>query len=186
MITQSANWVNQSGNGYAINTGFNDESLMRIELLQLEIKNKFPALIWPTPSDALHISLMDMVSPFIDYERDKNEIFLELFRRHDNILQGIFRYEKRFYIKASEIEVTPAAIIIVWEDDGHFNKLRGKFLENTAPFPGTKQPPDITFTTIARYRKDGADLAELEKFLAGKNIDVIEKVNTFRLVREKV
>ncbi len=185
MLANPANWVNQSANGYAINTGFSDDSLMKIELLQMEIKNKFPDLVWLTPSQALHISLMYVISPFIDYEKDKNEIFIELFREYDEVLREIFKTEKRFFVRFSELRVTSTAIIIVWEDNGSFSRIRKRFLEKTGLFPGTKSPPNIIYTTIGRYIK-GADLSELQQFVSNKRIDIAEKVNTFRFIQEKV
>ena len=52
---------------------------------------------------------------------------------------------------SGEVVVSPAAIIVKWEDGGHMDRLREAFTSNFKVPEPTKGPPNIVHTTIGRF-----------------------------------
>ena len=81
------------------------------------------------------------------------------------------------------IGVSAGAVYRQAHDHGTFQHIRDSFLRETELLPGTKQPPKIIHTTIARFLKE-ISLADVQKYIADEVIDQTELVTRFRLVNE--
>lgn len=171
--------------GYMLNTLPDEESRKKIADLQMKVNQRFGDIIWSTPPNTLHITLMDWVAPLVDYEKDKKILFDELFPTYDAALTQILKDYGPITVNFTEAKATPGAIIATGQDKGLFNDIRSRFLSEVELPPNTKEPPTIVHSTIARYRKR-VKLEPIADFIAQHPLTFTLKVDHFRLVREDV
>ncbi len=169
--------------GYMLNATFRAKEQKEIATLQQKIAERFGSSIWITPPATLHITLMDWIAPLVDYGKSKEGLFEELFPAYDAVFTRLLKDFKQIKINFNEVKATPGAIIILGQDNGEFNNIRSRFLEEVQLLPNTKQPPVIIHSTIARYRKE-MDLNPIISFLAQHPVMFTYEVSRFRLVRE--
>lgn len=171
--------------GYTLNIPLDKRSREEITDLQIRIGQKFGDIIWNTPANALHITLMDWIAPLVDYEKDKKVLFDELFPIYNTAFTQIIKDRKSITVSFAEVRVTSDAIIVVGQDKGEFNDIRSHFLRKVDLPPNTKQPPTIIHSTIARYKRQ-AKLEPITQFLTKYPLVLTLKVDHFRLVREDI
>ena len=168
--------------GYVINSDFSKASQDKIAELQQKFVNELGDDVYTTEPERLHITLMDWVAPLVDYHRDKDKIFKEIFEQYDQAVEksikGIGPIDVQFCI----VSVGPEAIFLIGEDTGQYKAIRDSFLRQISLLPNTKMPPKIVHTTIARFSKV-TDLEPIREFAIGQSIDFTERVNYFRLLR---
>ncbi len=169
--------------GYMLNTGFSTENIAKIQGIQQYLEGKFPGSFIFYPGETLHITLMDWTAPLVDYGRDKDELFEELYPEYDKVLTDILKVIKLITVHFKEIRVSPDAIFIVGEDDGSYQKIRDEFIGQIELEEGTKRPPQIIHSTIARFREE-VEVGEIQLALNSLNLDLVQSINDFRLVKE--
>lgn len=169
--------------GYIVNTGLSEQLQVVVRQIQDKLLEAFPDAIWAAPPESLHITLMDWTAPLVDYGQDKDELFESIKPKYMKALAGALDHQKSIPIQFDVIEVHPGAIIIKGRDDGSYQKIREKFLDQIALLPGTKEPPRIVHSTICKFMKD-IDIEDVKRVLLDESIDLREEVAEFRLVRE--
>ncbi|MEK7649990.1 MAG: hypothetical protein AAB367_03495 [Patescibacteria group bacterium] len=147
------------------------------------IQKQFSDVIWCTPPQTFHITLLDWIAPLVDYGREKEQVFQEIFLSYDKALQDILAKEKPFTIDFSEIRVSEGAIILFGHDNGTFQRMRKAFTDVITLIPGTKPPAQIVHSTVCRYQKE-VDLSPIQEFVAKQQIQIIQPINEFRLIHE--
>lgn len=177
--------IAKSVTGYMVNAIFDSDAKQEIEVIQEKLVDSFGDSIWLAPIDSLHMTLLDWIAPLVDYGEDKTHLFQEHFAQYDTALQAALRNVRPITLQFDTIKATPGAIIITASNDTEFNEIRHHFLRKTKLLDGTKQPPTIVHSTIARYKKE-VPLKPIMHFVDKQNIRFSFTVDRFRLVREDV
>lgn len=168
--------------GYVLNTPFTEENQQKIKVLQAELVDNFGDAIWLPEPQWLHITLMDWIAPLVDYGRDKDEIFEEIFDNYDIALQGLLENIRPIEVKFDTIAISPEAIILIGRDSGQYQQIRQSFLDKIVLLPNAKKPPQIIHSTIARFIKE-IDLQPVKDFAASQSISLTHLTNSFRLIK---
>lgn len=177
--------IGQNATGYMINAVFNDSAKQSLSVIQENLYGAFPDAVWIAPSESLHITLLDCIAPLVDYSDDKTALFNKHRDTYDKALQESLRGVPPIQLEFDTIIATPTAIIIKASTDDAFNDIRREFTNRVQLLEGTKQPPTITHSTIARYTKT-IPLEAVDTFVKKQKIDCQVTVDKFRLVRETV
>ncbi len=181
-LTQPVDWLNKEFEGYVVNTAFSSENNDKVMSLAGDISAKFPDVFYPTPSDGLHVTLLDWIAPLISYEgANKVELFDSIHEKYDSALEKILQKYEPINVNFNKIIVTPTTIIITGEDNGSIQKIRQEFVESIELLPGTKMPPQIIHCSLGRFIKE-VPVTEIQNFINQKSINFIEIIQEFRLV----
>lgn len=182
-LTQPYVELNKDVVGYMLNSPLYPENQLIIRGLQEKLKNTFGDIIWNLPAKSLHITLMDWVAPLVDYDQDKDALFREIFDKYDQTLRETIQAVHLTRVTFSEVHVSSAGIYITGTDQGQFDYIRNNFLEKIELLVGTKRPPTIVHTTIARFMS-ATNLKPIQEFMAGELIQFEQIIDEFVLVRE--
>lgn len=177
--------INQPVTGYVVNTLLDIKNQQSIREIQDTLVRQLGSSVWVSPADSLHITLLDWIAPLVEYSTDKDQLFTEIYPRYNAILRDIFDKQPPFTLTFQEIRVSPSAIYIVSDNDGEFNHIRQQFLESVTLLDGTKQPPKIVHSTIARFTEN-IDVDIVQDVLDGLSIDSSQSIAMFQLVKEVV
>ncbi len=175
--------LNQAVVGYMLNSPLSFENQAVIHDIQTALKQSLGDVVWCLPVDALHITLMDWIAPLVDYRKDKDEIFRDIFESYDVVFENILSSIKTISVAFSEIHVSAGAVYLRGSDNGEFASIRRRFLENVDLIPGTKQPPTIIHTTIARF-KNAITLESVQNVVTTQSVSFTQIIDAFLLVRE--
>ena len=168
--------------GYVVNSDFSEASQDRIAELQQKFRDQFGnALIISSP-ETLHITLMDWLAPLVDYGRDKDKIFKEIFEEYDRVVEKSVEDIGPIDVRFGTIGVGSEAIFLTGKDEGQYQTIRERFLGQVSLLPNTKMPPKIIHTTIARF-STVMDLQPVRDFATTQLISFDETINNFRLLR---
>lgn len=179
--------INQPVTGYVVNTLLDTKSQSRLSIREIQdtLVRQLGPSIWASPVDSLHITLLDWIAPLVEYSTDKDQLFTAIYPRYNAILRDIFDKQLPFTITFQEIRVSPSAIYIVSDNDGELNHIRQQFLESVTLLDGTKQPPQIVHSTIARFT-ESIDVATVQDALGALSINIDQSIAVFQLVKEVV
>lgn len=168
---------------YVLNTELSESGREAILKLQGQLKERLGKVLWLLPPDALHITLMDWLAPFVEYGDDPDKLFREHRHVYEEALREVLADIHPISVHFERIQVSPSTIHIEGSEDGSFAEIRGHFLEQIELLPGTKPAPDIVHASVARFTGK-TDLREAEECVSDLSIDLTELVQGFRLVRE--
>jgi 2'-5' RNA ligase len=171
--------------GYMVNTRPDPEHRRQLARLQKRLTRTLGDSLWVTPPETLHITLMDWLAPLVEYRHDKDVLFKELFKTYDHALVDILKNQKPIRVLFDTLKVTPGAVILVGRDEGEFQHIRDQFLRTVSLLPGTKQPPAIIHSTVARFLRE-QPLQPIIGTIGREELSFVQYVTSFRLVRETV
>lgn len=121
-----------------------------------------------------------------DYSEDTKDA---LFERHEqeyrNVPKKVLSDFERQSVIFDTIEVSQNAIIIRASDSEFFNLLRKELTSSLTLPQETKNPPDVTHSTIARFSKE-VDLNKIQQMLSSLKFEHREDVDEFRLLTDLV
>lgn len=181
-LTQPVDWLQQPYVGYVVNTVFSENDSHNIHELIQEIKHEFGDAVFCASPESLHITLLDWIAPLVEYdEPDKAKLFDQVKSEYDQAMTTALSTVQPFTVTFNQIHISPTTIYITAEDSGQFQEIRQTFLDNASLLPGTKLPPTIIHSSLARFTKP-IKLDIVKDFLAGKTLDVTQTVDSFRLV----
>lgn len=184
-LSQPADWVNKSFDGYIVNTGFSDENTKVLSSLTQDIKAAFKDAVFCMPDRSLHITLLDWVAPLVNYDSaDKNELFAKIQPEYDKALSEVLSSVEPIVVTFDELRVSPSTIFIVGHDSGEFRKIRESFIAKVELLTGTKLPPQIIHSSLARFTKP-VELSSVNSFVSQKELNITQIVADFRLVHSK-
>jgi len=175
--------LNKEVVGYMLNSPLSIENYKTIRELQQYFETAFGDAVWNLPLESLHITLMDWIAPLVDYGRDKDNIFREIFSEYDSTLEKLLRNIGEIPIIFSEVHVSNGGVYLTAKDEGQFASIRNEFIDKITLIPGTKQPPSIIHTTIARFT-EAVDLKPIQDMIAKESINFTQTIGYFILVRE--
>lgn len=180
-MAQPAAWVGNSFNAYCLNTGFSDENQQLLDHIMQDIRSSFGEVLFCPPRTSLHITLIDWITPLVDYDgQDKDALFKQIQPTYDAVMANILSNIPPITVHFTEIHTSPNTIYIVGRDSGEFQIIRERFLSKVSLLPGTKLPPNIVHSSLARYTQ-AIDLEPVNQFLASRTIDFTQRVDDFRL-----
>ncbi len=169
--------------GYIVNSGLSEGLYRPIYDIQTKLIERFPGAIWGAPRQSLHITLMDWLAPLVDYGHNKDELFRSIEDEYTAVLTKALKQQAPILVTFDTIEVHPAAIIVKGHDDGSYSRIRDQFLSEVELLPGTKPPPAIIHTTIAKFLKP-INVNEVADFVRHESLYAQEEILEFRLARE--
>ena len=175
--------IHQLADGYIVNSGLSLNSQQIIKSVQNIMIHKFGDSIWAVPANALHITLLDLFTPSIDYGHSIDSQFAKQKQKYNKVLSDILRDIPPIEVMFNCIEVHPAAIIIRGEDNGSYKKIRTSFMQMIDLPDLTKQPPTIIHVTIGKFIRK-IPLSDVESLMIDEKINFEETVKAFRLVHE--
>ena len=182
-LTEVSEYKNHKVSGYMLNVGLSKENQQIIAAINEKIKSTFGDVILNQPGNALHITLMDWVTPLTKYEEDWDGLFARLYPLYDETFSKLVEDVSPFTIVFDTIKVSPAAIFIQGHDNGQFQRLRNTFAQEIQLVAGTKPAPKIVHCTIARFDQE-IELQAIEEYVASLSINFDQQIDTFRLVNE--
>ncbi len=171
--------------GYMVNAVFDDTSKQIISNIQTALGEKLGDSLWITPTNSLHITLLDWIAPLVDYGMDKTKLFQEHFNDYDTALQNALRDTGPVSLQFDTIKATPGAIIITASNNTLLDSIRRRILDQISLIEGTKQPPQITHSTIARYRR-AIPLEQATELIESHEINFTCNIDRFRLIHEEI
>lgn len=177
--------IGRAVTGYMVNAIFDHASKQIIADVQDALGKEFGDSIWLTPIDSLHITLLDWIAPLVDYGEDKSKLFRDHFDQYDAALQTSLLDIKPIFLQFDTVKATPGAVIIAASDNTVLDSIRQHTIDQVTLLEGTKQPPKITHSTIARYNKS-FPLEQIICFLEDYSINFTYNVDHFRLIREDI
>lgn len=185
LTEDSSNYIGKEALGFLVNCEVSDETKNQVQKLQKDLISKFGDSIWCQPLVTLHVTLLDWLAPLVDYKKDKQKLFNEIFNEYDQNMNDLLRNVGPISINFNQVKVSPNAVFAVGDDSGTFNEIRQHFLKNTRLIDGTKQPPSIVHFSIARFVSE-LSISEVESLLNDFQIDTQTTVTNFRLIKETV
>ena len=172
--------IGTQGDGCAVVAFLSENAQAQIANLLRELKQELGDTIWTPPLKALHSTLCEIIQQ-IPYEEDKDVIYKRHHAEYEAALQEVLACFGPIRIAFDRIEVSPNAIIIRGDDTGTFNQIRALLTEKLPFPPGTRRPPDIIHSSIARFLKE-EDLDMVEQVVARHSINFEEIVTEFLLL----
>ncbi len=180
--TTIATWLNQERVGYWVGCFLSPEQQQVVAALQTALSRELPGLLWLTPPQRLHVTLFEIIMPLRDYPLDKDQLFAA---HHDEIawnLDVLFRRQPPIRIDFNAVAASPETIIITGTDDGSFERWRAEAVARPIIQQGSRTPPDIIHSSIARYVQS-ADLDTVRSTVAKHAVHFQETVRSLSLCR---
>ncbi len=177
-----ADWFRQPRVGYWVGFLLSPTNQHVITKLLNELSAALPGVLWLTSPEQLHVTLFEIIMPLRDYPEDKDELFA---RRKEEIecnLAELFAGQRPIRVRFDVIAASDQSIIIKGSDDGSFQKLRDMAVKRPIILGGSRMPPDIIHTSIARFRKP-VDLGVVQDVVGDHTVSFEEGVEAFSLRR---
>lgn len=169
--------------GFVINAAFSGESSKTISNWLDGLNQTVPEGIYTMPQESLHITVLDWIAPLFDLGGvDKRKLFEKLSPEFDRAFTNALEGLKQFQIRFEEIRITPGTIILVGQDNGQFQKIRNGFTKSITYPQGSKQPPTIIHSSIARFAEPSVDIRPVQEYAAQKPLIFTQTVDSFRLI----
>jgi hypothetical protein len=180
--TVVADWLEQDKVGYWVGFFLSEENQIKIDKLLKELSEELPGILWTMPPNRLHVTLFEIIMSLRDYPEDKDELYSRQKDEIEHNLAELFSSQAPIHIKFETLEASPQTIIITGRDNGDFQKLRDIAVKRPIIQEGSRTPPDIIHSSIARYIKS-EDLGLVQNILSNYSVSLEENVQSFRLCR---
>lgn len=175
------NVIGKSNLGYGLLSLLSKNASKQVAELLKKLSEDLPGAIWPMPPEQLHITLCEIVQPK-EYVQDKELLFETYRKEYLDVPAHILSSVPKFTVTFDTIEASSHAIIIRAGDSSQLNDIRAQLTANFKLPEETRTPPDITHSSIARYRKE-VELEKVQAITAGYKIFIKEEMSNFVLVR---
>jgi len=174
----------EPASGYIVIAPLSPENRAVIHGLQDQLAERFGSQnLWLPRDEQLHVTVAHVVSPDGTYDQDKDVLYNEV--RHDAVraLQTLALQPLKIDLTFDQIKAFPPAIIIQGHDDGSMDALRQQFVEQFEPPQGTRRPPSIIHSTIARFRNE-LDFEEVQAATQGMRFSFTQQTTKLQLIHE--
>lgn len=163
---------------------FLDEAVKsEIQALQGRFTEAWPGQLWVPEPRSLHITLLHLLSPNVKYDRSAEEIYQDMDALAHRRMQQVIGGSGPVKISAGQVEVSPAAIIVKWDDGGQIARLREAFTAGFELPELTKRPPSIVHTTIARFLEP-IPVTPVERLAQELRVSSVPTITEIDLLRE--
>lgn len=187
LMTQPSDF-DHPAEGYIVIAPLSEESKERIADIQSRYAELFgEKALWLPKEDQLHITFSHIITPNAEYTEDRSSLFARLQPQASAALSAAVRPPLAVACHFSTVEAFPSAVILKATDDGTYDKLRRRFIENFQPPEGTRMPPEIIHTTLLRF-KEPVNLAEIQKLTEEimEDFEPFDELTTsLQMIREK-
>lgn len=119
--------------------------------IQAQLKQLFGGTIWLQEPPALHITLMEIICDTDYGDRSRQRLFEQWYDQYNLAAREVLSTFAPFDVVFDELLVSQRAIIIKTKQSEELNKIRAALLSKIELPEGTKTPPDITHSTLARF-----------------------------------
>ncbi|MBP6084780.1 hypothetical protein KA517_00900 [Candidatus Gracilibacteria bacterium] len=176
------NTFNRPFYGYWVNTELSKNTAKEINIIQEKLKTNLGDALWMTPTETLHISIVNTLDLPLLTETENESIK----KVYDQVLRTIVTNTKPAIIKFSKIVASPEAIFIQADNNETIKQMRDQFLIGIKDRLPTElvlpRTPNIIHVTIARYTK-ALDLETTKKVSDTLEINFTEEITALRLVK---
>lgn len=162
---------------------FSAQSAEQAVVMQTHLKELFGDAIWLQKPPSLHITLMEIICDTEYIDKTREQYFQDWYASYNETVKEVLGSIEPFDLHFTELLVSQRAIIIKSADSKVLNDIRKALMERTQLPSGTKVPPDITHSTLARFNKP-IDLEEARRLTAEISVNIAEHVTEFSLVRD--
>ncbi|HSW36868.1 MAG TPA: hypothetical protein VLG37_00695 [Candidatus Saccharimonadales bacterium] len=166
---------------YTIANLLSNASIRNVEQIQQQIVKLLSDVVWITPSNCLHITLMEIICNTDYGNLPRKQLFSDWYRHYSEIAKEIIGQFSDFSLDFNTLEISPSAIIIKASDPGPLNNIRSALLSKTTLPRKTKLPPDIAHSTIARFTK-ATELERLREIIGSIKVNINEHIESFKLI----
>jgi hypothetical protein len=182
-MTQPVTWLGNPCLGYVVNAEFSPASQLTLAPLLNVIGEVFGETVHVMPLESLHITLLDWIAPLVDYDgQDKDILFTKIKTQYDAAMTTALTGQLPIQARFSKLLASPSTIYIQALDDGRFDAIRSNFVSHVDMLPGTKMPPNIIHTSLARFT-GSLSMQTVQEKLDEIAVDFTEAVSSFRLIR---
>ena len=157
----------------------------QIMALQDKIKTILGDTVWLMPPQCLHSTLMEIIWRTEYATLSRRQHFKKWYDSHHQTTKEIIASHNPFTVRFTELYASPGAIIIKAENTHEYNAIRHELLTHTQLPEGTKLPPTIVHSSIARYAKS-VDVGEVQWAIKHLAVDITESLTCFKLVTDLV
>lgn len=192
--TTPVDWVGTEHLGFVVNAAFSTQNTEVITEWLKGLKAVTPQGLYPMSPEGLHITVLDWVAPLFAYTDEQGQpldaqgrrrLFESMRPSYDAAFSRITSSIEPFNVHFTELKVTPGTIILIGQDNGQFQSLRGQFVDSVTRPPGTKNPPEIVHSSLARFIAPAIEMAPIEEYARAHPIDIVQRIDGFRLVETR-
>lgn len=178
-----ADWINKEKVGYAVCAFLSPENQQKIANFHRVLHHELPGIVWTMPDvSQQHITLFEIVMTFRDYPQDRNALFERSRPGIEAELKKQLLHQGPITVTLDTLEAGPTAIIVRGTDDGSFRRIRSAISSKQLLPQGTRTPPDIIHSSLARYIK-AVDREYVASVLARHTLKLTQTVTAFEMVR---
>lgn len=163
---------------------FVDEAVQAdIVKIQRRFSEVLPGQLWLPGPKSLHVTYLHLLSPDVAYNEPVEQLYRENADRADEAMRQVAEEFGSFRINCGEVVVSPAAIIVKWDDGGQMDRMREALTSRFKLPEFTKNAPNIVHTTIARFLKP-MPLAPVQDLARKLQVIAMPMISEIDLVRE--
>jgi hypothetical protein len=168
---------------HSIVATFHDATLEKIVSIQRQLKSLLGDVIWLTPPQALHMTLMEIICDTEYTGLSRKEHFQHWYEKYNDRARETLAQFLPVHLGFNELLASRGAIIIKTADSTSFNHIRDELLKSTVLPAQTKIPPDITHCSLGRYN-EAVDLEMVQEKVRAITVDLEEVVREFKLMKD--
>jgi hypothetical protein len=184
--TEPVDFINRPQESYFIAARFSPPSTEAIRRIINAFELEFGNAVFGMPGEALHVTVLDWISPVDGYEgTSKTELYEQIYDDFDAVMSQVTASTAPITIKFNIVRASPSTIFITGRDNGEFETLRQHFVEKVSLPKDTKTPPQIIHSSLVRFVKE-IELSDVERFTASQQLDITETFTHFDLLRSTV
>lgn len=159
------------------------DSAKKAVTIQTRLVDIFGDAIWLQQPSSLHITLMETICDTEYHGKTRQQYFQEWHDAYNEIVGEVLSSVEPFDISFTELLVSQRAIVIKSAESAVLNRIRQALLARIQLPLGTKNPPDITHCSLARFTKQ-ISLEDAQRLTVDIPVNVTEHVIEFSLVRD--
>lgn len=178
--TQIATNIGTKDNANGVCALLSPVGQQQVASLLEQISKELGDVVWCMPLSSLHITVCEIMQAK-PYPEDKEALFQQNQEQYKQALRAVLSNLEPIKVLFNRVEASPQAIIIRGSNDHVFDDIREK-LVTSLPLPeGTKQPPTIIHSSIARFMKE-IDFSIVEAVIAKLNVSFTQIITEFQLM----
>lgn len=168
---------------HAIVVLLSSDSVQQAASIQNQLVQIFGDAVWLQQPSGLHSTLMEIICDADYKDMPRLEHFKQWYKNYNQTVKDILADIPPFTIHFDELFVSQRAIIMKASNTRAYNDTRKKLLSKISLPAGTKVPPEITHSTLARFNKT-IQLEDVIRKVSNIRVDFIEPVTEFSLVKD--
>lgn len=176
--------TNKATTGYIIIAPLSEENRQILHQLQDKISSRFNRIsFWFPRDDQLHITVAHIITPETMGGEAANSLYRSISNQALAALQIAIPNPLTIEVEFNSVEAFPGVIIVKGQDNGSYSELRKAFVNNFPLPEGTRLPPNIIHSTIARFY-DEVELDEVANFVEHLKVNFTQTTKDILVIRE--